>query len=110
MPNQDRATELERGNHSHHIITETVGCVIRDYERGLTGGAKATACDPVRVIVPDKLWREVVKYMGRISQACQEDPPSPGSAPIDNFQFDVFLHGYKLYRVPRNAIHLFCAH
>src|ERR1700677_3561889 len=103
VSNQYRAIKLEFCDHGQHIVTQTVGGVISDSERWLTGGAEPAARDPICVIVSGKFRGEIIEYMGRVSQPCQENQRSPGTAPVEDFQLDTFFDGEKLNGMMRGV-------
>jgi hypothetical protein len=48
------------------------------------------------VVVGGKLGREIVENVSRVPESRQENHRPAGAAPIEHFEPDVVIHGYKL--------------
>src|SRR5580698_7525594 len=96
MAHQDRPSEVERIDNSQHVIAQTVRCIIAVCRSWFAGGAKASSCDAVDVMVRSKLRSELVENVGVVPKSCKKDQRSTGPTPVDNFQLDVLFDGDKL--------------
>jgi hypothetical protein len=70
MSNQDWPFQFERVNYCQHVFAEAVrhvlcGCI--------TGRAETAPGNTIYMVVDSKLWREIIKYMGRISASGQKN-------------------------------------
>jgi hypothetical protein len=47
------------------------------------------------MVVGSKLWREIVKHMGRIPAPGQKNDRPARTAPIEDFQPNILINAYK---------------
>src|SRR6266849_772109 len=94
MSHQDRLVQFERVHHRHNVVAEAVGRIIRG---GKTGRAEPAPRNAVNMVVGRKLRCELVAYVRRVPAPGQENHRPASPSPIEHFQPNVLVHGYKLY-------------
>jgi hypothetical protein len=67
-----------------------------EYPDAGAGDAESAPRRAVRVVRGCRLGRECIKYLGVISEFCQQDQGPPRTSPIEEFELDVLFHGDEL--------------
>jgi len=57
--------------------------------------AESAAGNTIHMVVGSKLWREIVKHMGRIPAPGQKNDRPARTAPIEDFQPNILINAYK---------------
>ena len=93
MADQDGVVDMERVDDREHVVAKTIGKVVAAPRYGGAGGAEAATGNAVDVIVGRELLRELVKDMGGVANAGEQNHGTAGPSPVEHLESDVFFDG-----------------
>lgn len=99
VSNENRLSQVKRGDDGKNIVAETVGRIVLPIGRGVALLAEAAASNAINMVSAGEFRREVVEDMRRVPQTGEENERASAAAPIEHFKLDAELDGHELHSV-----------